>query len=137
MTADSFQLAADLVVIVHAAFVAFVIAGGLLVLRWRSLAWLHVPAAVWGVAVGFGGWFCPLTDMENYLRARSGAAVYQDDFIERYLLPLLYPAHLTRGLQLAIGCVALAVNVLVYGYVVRRLRDGWNRSDTSARSASR
>jgi hypothetical protein len=59
------SLLADLLVALHLAFVVFVVAGGLLVLRWPRLAWVHVPAAVWGALVEVTGWICPLTPVEN------------------------------------------------------------------------
>jgi len=107
---------------VHVGFVLFVVLGGLLVLRWRRLAWLHVPAVVWGVTIEWAGWICPLTPLENVLRRRSGTTGYQGDFIEHYLLPLLYPAQLTREWQMILGGVALAVNVFVYWRIFRAAR---------------
>jgi Protein of Unknown function (DUF2784) len=95
-------------------FVVFVLLGSLLVIRWPRLAGLHVPSTAWGIAVEFVDWICPLTPIENALRERSGLAVYQGDFIEYYVLPLLYPARLTRGTQFLLGCIALTVNAVVY-----------------------
>ena len=114
MSPSLLRLTADVIVVVHAAFVAFVMLGGAIVLRWPRMAWAHVPAAIWGIAIEFGGWMCPLTPIENQLRQRSGAAGYEGDFIEHYVLPLLYPANLTRTWQLALGCLALIVNAAVY-----------------------
>jgi len=113
---------ADLVVVVHAAFVAFVVFGGLLVLRNPRLAWLHVPAAVWGVLIEFAGWVCPLTPLENALRLRGGEAGYGGGFIEHYLLPVLYPGGLTRGIQIVLGGLALALNLAVYTVIFARRR---------------
>jgi hypothetical protein len=113
------RIAADLIVLVHASFVLFVVLGGLLVLRWRRLAWLHVPAVGWGVMIEWAGWICPLTPLENSLRRRAGATGYQGDFIEHYLLPLLYPGQLTREWQMMLGGVALAVNVFVYWWIIK------------------
>jgi hypothetical protein len=115
---------ADLVVLVHGAFVAFVILGGFLVIRWRRLVWLHVPAATWGVLIEFGGWICPLTPLENTLRRRAGEAGYSGDFVEHYVLRALYPAGLTPRVQWMLGGFALAINVLAYSLVIwRRHRD--------------
>lgn len=107
-------MAADLVVLVHAAFVLFVALGGLLALRWRGIVWLHVPAAVWGIIVEYAGFICPLTPLEVWLRERAGQAGYQGGFVEHYVERLLYPTGLTRGLQIAIGTGVLVVNVVVY-----------------------
>jgi hypothetical protein len=122
MSADVFRAAADLVVMMHAAFALFVVLGGFLVLWRRGLAWVHLPAAIWGVLVEFGGWVCPLTPLENHLRQRGGGQGYQGQFIEHDVLPLLYPSNLTRGGQIVLGVSALAVNVLVYTLVVRNAR---------------
>lgn len=123
-----YRALADFVVLVHAAFVAFVIFGALLVLRRPLLAWLHVPAAVWGVLIEFAGWTCPLTPLENALRLRGGEAGYSGGFIEHYLLPILYPGGLTRNLQIVLGSLALALNLAVYGLVFARRRSLTTRS---------
>ncbi|WP_439683855.1 DUF2784 domain-containing protein [Cupriavidus oxalaticus] len=113
---------ADLVVIVHGLFIVFAVAGGLLVLRWPRLAWVHLPAAVWGVLIEWSGWICPLTPLENTLRRAAGEAGYSGGFVERYLLPLIYPAGLTPAVQLWLGLVVLVVNVAVYAVWWRRRR---------------
>ena len=110
-----FRLLADTVVVAHSLFVAFVVCGGFLTWRWPRLAWVHLPAAAWGVAIEFGGWICPLTPLENALRARAGLAGYSGGFVEHYLLPALYPVGLTALQQVVLGAVALAVNLVAYG----------------------
>lgn len=117
-----YRALADFVVVVHVGFVLFVVFGGLLVLRRPRLALLHLPAAVWGVMIEFAGWVCPLTPLENALRMRGGEAGYSGGFIEHYLLPVLYPADLTRGIQLALGSIVLAMNLAVYGLLLARRR---------------
>jgi hypothetical protein len=113
------SLPADVVVVVHFAFVLFVIVGGLLVLRWPWLALLHVPAAIWGAWIEFTGGICPLTPLENALRARAGQAGYPGGFIEHYILPVLYPSALTRTVQIVFGAIVFAVNLSIYVYLVR------------------
>lgn len=110
----------DAVLLLHFGFVGFVAAGGLLVLKWRRVAWVHLPAAAWGVAIELSGWICPLTPLENWLREQSGQTPYRADFIARYLLPVIYPEGLTRAAQLALGLAALLLNVAVYVVVLRR-----------------
>ena len=112
-------LLADLVVILHLSFVLFVVFGGLLVLRWPRLAWVHLPAAAWGAAVEFAGGICPLTPLEQWLRVEGGGLGYGSDFIERYVLPVLYPAGLTHNVQLVLGIVVVVINAAVYGWVWR------------------
>ncbi|HZM00542.1 MAG TPA: DUF2784 domain-containing protein [Planctomycetota bacterium] len=119
---------ADAVVVVHFAFVAFVVCGGFLALAWPRLAWIHVPVALWGAAIEFGGWICPLTPLENRLRQAAGEAGYSGGFVEHYLLPTLYPEGLTRGHQLGLGAVVLAINAVAYALLVRRTRRAADRS---------
>jgi hypothetical protein len=115
-----YRLLADAVVLLHVGFVAFVVCGGFLVLWRRWAALVHLPAAAWGVFIEFSGRLCPLTPLENRLRALGGGAAYSGDFVERYLLPVLYPPDLRRDVQFALGLLALAVNVAVYCYAWRR-----------------
>jgi hypothetical protein len=117
-----YRLLADLVVVVHLLFVVFVVAGGLLVLRRPRLAWLHVPAAVWGALIEFAGWICPLTPLENRLRRLGGEAGYEGGFVGEYLLAILYPSGLTRTHQIVLGALVLVLNLAVYGYAL------WRRS---------
>jgi uncharacterized protein DUF2784 len=112
---------ADAVVVIHLGFVLFVVAGGFLVLRWPRAAWVHLPAAAWGVLVEWSGWICPLTPLENWLRAHGGAAEYAGGFVEHYLVPVLYPASLTRGIQVLLGATVLVVNVIAYALVFARM----------------
>jgi hypothetical protein len=112
-----YPLLADLVLIIHLVFVIFVLCGGLLVLKWRWIARLHLPAAAWGAVVEFTGWICPLTPLENWLRVQGGEAGYEDDFTTRCLLPILYPVDLTRNIQLLLGTVVIVLNVAVYWWI--------------------
>lgn len=114
------SLAADLVASLHFAFVVFVVSGGLLVLRWPRLAWLHLPAVAWGASIELLGWICPLTPLENRLRHEAGLAGYEGGFVEHYLLPLLYPASLSRSVQVILGLSLLLINAVLYGSILRR-----------------
>ncbi len=118
-----YRLLADVVVVAHFLFIVFVLLGGLLALRWRWFPWIHLAAACWGVLVELGGWFCPLTPLEIWLRRAGGTAGYEAGFIEHYLLPIIYPAELTRELQLGFGLLPIGVNAIVYTLVWRR----WTR----------
>lgn len=117
-----FRLIADAVVAIHAAFVVFVVTGALLTLRWPRVAWIHIPAAVWGTLIELAGWICPLTPLENHLRVQSGEHGYQTSFVEHYVIPLLYPGTLTRGMQIGLGLAVVALNVGIYAFVLRRHR---------------
>jgi hypothetical protein len=117
-----YRALADLILALHLVFVLFVVLGGLLVLRWQRTAWLHIPAAIWGVLIEYTGWICPLTPVENSLRTRGGEAGYNGGFIEHYIQPLLYPAGLTRSTQVVLGSLVLALNLTAYGIMVSRMR---------------
>jgi len=123
-----YPLLANLVLIVHLAFVVFVLCGGLLVLRWQWIAWLHVPAIAWGAFVEFSGWICPLTPLENWLRAQGGDISYRSDFIAQYLLPVLYPGDLTRDLQLLLGTLVIVLNAAVYWWLWQMQARGASRN---------
>jgi Protein of Unknown function (DUF2784) len=121
----AYRLLADAVVTLHFLFVLFVALGGLLALRWRWLPWLHLPAAVWGGFIELSGRICPLTPLENRLRRAAGSSGYEGDFIEHYLLPVIYPAGLTREIQLALAALLVILNAVIYAVVwKRRVRAG-------------
>ncbi len=115
----AYGLLADALALIHFGFVLFVVLGGLLALRWRRCAWTHVPAAVWGATLEFAGWICPLTPLENWLREQAGEAAYPTGFIEHYLLPVLYPAGLTRELGFVLGILVVGINLAIYGWIFR------------------
>jgi len=110
---------ADALVIMHLLFVAFVMAGGFLLMRWPKLVWLHLPAAAWGAFIEFAGGVCPLTPLENHLRVLGGESAYSGDFVERYLLPILYPENLALPVQQVLGGVVVAVNLAAYALAYR------------------
>jgi hypothetical protein len=116
------RIAADAVLIVHFAFILFVVFGGALILRWPRIAWLHVPAVFWAAVVELTGWICPLTPLENTLRRSSGKPAYAGDFVEHYLVALIYPEGLTRGTQMLFALLVIAVNALFYAVLLSRMR---------------
>ena len=115
-----YRISAEAVLSVHFAFIAFVLFGALLAVRWRWIMALHLPAAAWGFFVEITGRICPLTYAENYLRNRAGEAGYSQGFIEHYLLPAIYPAGLTQQIQFVLAGVVVLINVLAYGWFLRR-----------------
>jgi len=123
-----YRLLADSVLLVHLAFIVFVVAGGFVVLRRPKLAWLHLPAAVWGALIEFFGWICPLTPLENYFLLKGGEAGYTEGFLERYLAPVIYPDGLTPAMQILFGATVAAIN----GFVYFRL---WKKRTPAATSA--
>jgi len=115
---------ADLVVVLHAFFVLFVVLGGFLVLWRTSVAWFHVPAFLWGAAAEFFGWICPLTYLEFLLRQKGGVVVYDNGsgFIDHYIVPILYPTILTRKMQLWLGSAVLLLNCVIYLVLWHKIR---------------
>ena len=106
--------------LVHLAFVAFVVLGGLLAIRWPRVVGVHLATVAWGVVVELAGLTCPLTPLENWLRERAGDAPYTGDFVDRCVLPVLYPEGLRRDTQVGLAALVVLVNLLVYGYLLRR-----------------
>ncbi len=118
-----YRLLADAIIIIHLIFILFVILGGLLALRNKRWSIVHLPAVIWAAAIEFKGWICPLTPFENWFREKGGNAIYQGDFIEHYLLPIIYPADLTRGLQIFFGLSVIIINIAVYVWVLSKTHD--------------
>ncbi|MBN1470479.1 MAG: DUF2784 domain-containing protein [Syntrophaceae bacterium] len=117
-----YNVLADAIVITHFLFIVFVVGGGLLVIRRPKIAFVHLPAAVWGAAVELFGWICPLTPLENRFRYLAGEISYSGDFIARYLLPVIYPENLTTSIQYLLGGLVIAVNVIIYVIAIRKHR---------------
>ena len=115
-----YRVLADLILVTHFAFAIFTVLGGLLVLRWRSLWWVHLASVFWGVLIQWANWTCPLTPLERYLREMGGEGGYRGGFIEHYVSMILYPENLTIELRYVLGIVLIAVNLMVYGYMFLR-----------------
>ena len=120
LSPQTYRHLADALVVFHLGFVAFVVTGGLLVLRWRRVAWLHLPIVTWVIFAECFQRICPLTFLENWLRERGGAAPYQGDFVAHYIMPVLYPKELTPKMQLSFGLIILAANIVLYTIAFRR-----------------
>jgi hypothetical protein len=122
---------ADCVVVFHLLFICFAVGGGVLVLRWRRVMWLHLPAVAWAVLVEVMSWPCPLTPLENHFRVRGGQAGYPGGFVEHYIWPVIYPEGLTDRIQFMIGTFVFCVNAVAYGIVLAR----WKRRRVAAAAA--
>jgi len=112
-----YSVAADALVILHLAFIVFVMLGGLLLLKWRRLIYLHLPAVAWGTLVELRGWLCPLTPLEQHLRTLAGGTGYSGNFVQHYLLPIIYPADLTPDVQTILAMVVILSNLVIYTVV--------------------
>ncbi|KLN63989.1 MULTISPECIES: DUF2784 domain-containing protein [Vibrio] len=115
-----YRMLADLVVILHLLFIIFALFGGVLVLWRLYMLYIHIPAALWAVAISFKGWICPLTPLENKLRFSAGAEGYPGGFVEHYVIPIIYPVGLSTDIQVFLGMAAVGINIVVYGFVYWR-----------------
>ena len=128
------RLAADVVLVLHLAFVIFVVLGGILTWRWPRLALVHVPVAVYGMVIQLVGFRCPLTPFEKALRRRAGDEGYDEGFVEHYIVPVLYPGEFTAGVKLLMALLVLGINVAVY-MVAWRVMWPRRRAERSARTS--
>jgi hypothetical protein len=119
-----YQAGADLVVVVHLLFIGFVVGGVFLAWRWPRIVWAHIPAVIYAALVEFAGFTCPLTLLENDLRQRAGQAGYRGGFIAHYLVKVIYPPGLTRGMQAGLGLLVLVVAIIGYRGFLRRHQPG-------------
>jgi hypothetical protein len=117
-----YPILADLVVFTHLGFIIFAALGAFLILRWHWILWLHLPALFWAVWIEFSGGICPLTPLENWLRIRGGRGGYKGDFVETYVLPILYPTGLTRDMQFLLGMLVIVINLVIYGFIIFNIK---------------
>jgi hypothetical protein len=125
-----YKLLADFTIIIHLAFILFVVLGGLLVLRWKKMIWVHIPVALWGIIVEYFNVLCPLTPLENYFRVMAGKQIYTTDFIEQYLLPMIYPEALSLILQYILGSTVILINLIIYLLVLYKFGKNGKRVKT-------
>lgn len=116
-----YRILADITLGLHFAFILFVVLGGLLVFRYRWIAWIHLPTAIWGALISIVGWTCPLTPLENHLRQMGGRAGYSDGFVEEYVLSLIYPEGIPRTGFMVLGIGVILINLAIYAWVYRRI----------------
>ena len=119
-----YSILADIVVVIHFLFIVFAAVGALLILKWWWIIYPHLLSAIWAAMVIGMGWICPLTPLENNLRRAAGQQGYDGGFIEHYLIPIIYPAGLTREIQIWIGIGVILINLLLYYIVIRRRFSG-------------
>ena len=121
-----YHILANLVVVIHLVFVIFAVLGAVLIIWRRWIVWLHIPAFLWSVWIEFTGGICPLTPLENWFRIKAGQGGYEGDFVATYLLPVLYPAGLTRNVQFILALMVIVINVALYGSIV--YKRGWKKT---------
>ncbi|MDX2504467.1 MAG: DUF2784 domain-containing protein [Gammaproteobacteria bacterium] len=123
-----FKLGADLLVIVHLGFIGFVILGGFMLLKWRWLIFIHLPAVLWAALLEFHGWVCPLTPMEQSLRQLGNQQGYTGGFIDHYILPVIYPPALEEELQLILGVLVILINSIFYLLIIVKFHGNSKRT---------
>lgn len=123
-----YRVLADFIVLMHFAFILFVVLGGFLVFRWVRCAWIHLPVVLWAALIEFFGWLCPLTPLERWLRVKGGGIAYQSGFVEHYIIPLIYPETLTRSMQIVLGLFVLSLNFGIYAWII------WHRANKNIRN---
>jgi hypothetical protein len=114
---------ADVVVVVHLAYLGFVVLGGFLGLH--DVHWLlpHAAAVVWGVVGTVGRAPCPLTALEKWLVSTGGGTPYDGPFISHYVTGTLYPAAAEEQVWQATAALVVASYMAVLAHDHRR-REG-------------
>jgi hypothetical protein len=111
------RFAANIVLLFHFVFVVLAVFGGFGVLINPRWAWIHVPIVVWSSVVNLAGWTCPLTPLENRLRAAASGTGYEGGFVQHYIGPLVYPSGMPRRLELVAGVAIAAWNGALYAFI--------------------
>lgn len=115
-----YEIAADLTLIIHFAFIIFVIFGALLFFVSRKIIYAHVPALIWGIYIELTHSVCPLTYLENWFLNKAKLTTYSEGFIQNYLVPIVYPSNLTNNLQTYLAIVLIIANVVIYGLIISK-----------------
>jgi|TARA_B100002003_G_scaffold31252_1_gene26401 hypothetical protein len=117
-----YELAADLILIVHFVFIIFVVFGALLFFVVKKIVFIHIPALIWGSYIELTHSICPLTYLENWFLNKANLIIYSEGFIQNYLLPIVYPTNLTKDLQIYLGITLIVVNIIIYGFIFNKLK---------------
>ena len=115
-----YELAADLTLIVHFAFIIFVVFGALLFFVSTKIIYVHVPALIWGIYIELTHSVCPLTYLENWFLLKANLSTYSEGFIQNYLVPIVYPKNLTDNLQIYFAIVLIVANMIMYGLIISK-----------------
>ena len=116
-----YEIAADLILIIHFTFVLFVVFGALLIFVSIKIVFIHIPAVIWGSYIELTNSICPLTYLENWFLDKANLTIYSEGFIQNYLLPIVYPTGLTKDLQIYLGITLIVVNTIIYGFILNKI----------------
>ena len=119
-----FEIFATLALLLHFSFILFVIFGAILILKSKKIIYVHIPAVAWGAYIEFSHSICPLTHLENFFLKKAGKDQYSVDFIENYIFKIIYPPALNYEIQTYLGVILIFVNLLIYYYIVKKIRTG-------------
>ena len=119
-----FEIFAVLALLLHLSFILFVIFGAILILKFKKIIYVHVPAVAWGAYIELSHSICPLTHLENYFLKKAGKEQYSVDFIENYIFKIIYPPALNYEIQTYLGIILIFVNLVIYYYIVKKIRTG-------------
>ena len=117
-----YEIAANLILLVHLIFIIFVVLGGLLFFASRKIIFIHIPALIWGIYIELTSSICPLTYLENWFLHKANLTTYSESFIQNYLVPIVYPTILTKNLQIYLGIALIVVNMIIYGFIISKLK---------------
>jgi len=126
-----YEFAADLTLIVHFAFIIFVVFGALLFFVSTKIIYVHVPALIWGIYIEITHSICPLTYLENWFLQKANLTTYSEGFIQNYLVPVVYPTNLTDDLQTYLAIVLIVANMLMYGLIISKSNKNYQPSQKS------
>ena len=121
-----YELAADLTLIVHFAFIIFVVFGALLFFVSTKIIYVHVPALIWGIYIELTHSVCPLTYLENWFLQKANLTTYSEGFIQNYLVPIVYPKNLTEDLQTYSATALIVANMIMYGLIISKSKKKLN-----------
>ena len=116
-----YEIAADLILIIHFTFVLFVVFGALLIFVSIKIVFIHIPAVIWGSYIELTNSICPLTYLENWFLHKANLTTYSEGFIQNYLVPIVYPMNLTKDLQIYLGIALIVLNIIVYVLIINKL----------------
>ena len=114
-------MTANLTLIVHFAFILFVVFGALLFFVATKIVFIHIPAFIWGSYIELTHSICPLTYLENWFLHKANLTTYSEGFIQNYLVPIVYPTDLTKDLQIYLGITLIVVNIIIYGFILNNI----------------
>ena len=117
-----YELAANLILIVHFIFIIFVVFGALLFFVVKKIVFIHIPALIWGSYIELTHFICPLTYLENWFLNKANLTIYSEGFIQNYIIPIVYPADLTKNLQIYLGITLIVINIVFYAFIFNKLK---------------